>query len=157
LVILTAIVLVQLEMTITLLLVFVMGLGMMVLKQFGEMRIKLEALVDERTEELRMKSLELERQATHDTLTGLFNRCYADNYLNKEIESSKRNDRPCTIALADIDHFKQINDQHSHAVGDKFLCRIAGKRMSSRVTVVKSSCCVFRIQTQYSPNKFARR
>ena len=89
------------------------------------MRIKLEALVDERTEELRVKSLELERQATHDTLTGLFNRRYADNYLNKEIEISKRNDRPCTIALADIDHFNQINDQCSHAVGDKVLCRIA--------------------------------
>ena len=123
--VLIAIVMVRLEMPVTLLLIFAMGLGMMVLKQFAEMRIKLEALVDERTEELRVKSLELERQATHDTLTGLFNRRYADSFLNKEIERSKRNDRPCTIALADIDHFKQINDQHSHAVGDQVLCRVA--------------------------------
>jgi hypothetical protein len=162
--ILIAIVFVRLEMPITMLLVLAMGLGMMVLKRFAEMRIKLEALVDERTEELRVKSLELERQATHDALTGLFNRRYADNYLHKEIERSKRNDRPCTIALADIDHFKQINDQYSHAVGDKVLCRIAEifvdrcwKTDVVAATVVKNSCCVFPIQTQYSPNKFARR
>lgn len=123
--ILLAIVFVRLEMPIILLLIFAMALGMLVCKQFAEMRVKLEALVDERTEELRLKSLELERQATHDTLTGLFDRRYADDFLNKEIERSKRNDQPCTIALADIDHFKQINDQHSHAVGDRVLCRIA--------------------------------
>jgi len=123
--VLVAIVMVRLELPVTLLLIFAMGLGMLILKQFAEMRIKLEALVDERTEELRVKSLELERQATHDTLTGLFNRRYADNFLNKEIERAQRDDRPCTIALADIDHFKQINDKHSHAIGDQVLCRIA--------------------------------
>ncbi len=98
---------------------------MMVLKQYAEMRTKLEALVDERTEELRLKSLELERQATHDKLTGLFNRRYADDFLQREIESSKRHDREFTIALADIDHFKQVNDRHSHAIGDEVLCRVA--------------------------------
>jgi len=103
----------------------VLSLGMLLLKQFAQMRYKLEALVDERTEELRLKSMELERQATHDTLTGLFNRRYADDYLQREIEATRRHDRDFTIALADIDHFKQINDRYSHAVGDEVLCRVA--------------------------------
>jgi diguanylate cyclase (GGDEF)-like protein len=123
--ILVAIVFTRMELPVFVLLLFAMGLGMMVLKQYADMRTKLEALVDARTEELRLKSLELERQATQDKLTGLFNRRYADDYLQREIENSKRYDREFTIALADIDHFKQVNDHHSHAVGDKVLRRVA--------------------------------
>lgn len=123
--ILVAIVFVRLETPVFILLLFAMSLGMLVLKQFAEMRNKLEALVDERTEELRMKSLELEEQATHDKLTGLLNRRFADDYLQREIDNSHRNNREFTIALADIDHFKQINDLHSHAIGDAVLCRVA--------------------------------
>ena len=89
------------------------------------MRHKLEALVEERTTELQEKSIELERQATHDKLTSLFNRRYADDYLERQIESARRYDRDFTIALADIDHFKQINDRFSHAVGDEVLRRVA--------------------------------
>ena len=116
---------VRMETAEFVLLLVVLSLGMLILKQFAQMRYKLEALVDERTEELRLKTLELERQATHDKLTGLLNRRYADDYLQREIEASKRHDRDFTIALADIDHFKQVNDRFSHAVGDDVLCRIA--------------------------------
>jgi diguanylate cyclase (GGDEF)-like protein len=123
--ILVAIVFARMELSVFVLLLFAMSLGMMVLKQYAEMRTELEGLVDQRTEELRIKSLELERQATHDKLTGLFNRRYADDFLQREIENSKRHDREFTIALADIDHFKQVNDRHSHAVGDKVLQRVA--------------------------------
>lgn len=123
--ILVAIVFARMEFPVFVLLLFTMSLGMLVLKQYAEMRNELEQLVDERTEELRQKSIELERQATHDKLTGLFNRRYADDFLQREIESSKRHDREFTIALADIDHFKQVNDVHSHAVGDEVLCRVA--------------------------------
>jgi len=123
--ILVAIVFVRLELSVFILLLFAMSLGMLVLKQFAEMRNKLEVLVDERTEELRLKSLELEQQATHDKLTGLLNRRFADDYLQREIDNSHRHNRDFTIALADIDHFKQINDTHSHAVGDAVLRRVA--------------------------------
>lgn len=123
--IVVAVVFVRLEPLIFALLLVVQCFGMLVLKQFAQMRERLGFLVDKRTEELRLKTLELEQQATHDKLTGLFNRRYADDYLQREIEATKRHDRDFTIALADIDHFKQINDRFSHAAGDRVLERIS--------------------------------
>ena len=123
--ILVAVVFASTSLPVLVLLLFSMSLGMLVLKKYAEMRNELEALVAERTEELRIKTLELEEQATHDKLTGLFNRRYADDYLKREIEKSKRYDTPFTIALADLDHFKRVNDHHSHAIGDAVLRRVA--------------------------------
>jgi diguanylate cyclase (GGDEF)-like protein len=120
-----AIVFVRMELAVVALVLVVLSAGMFMLKQYANMRHKLEALVEARTMELREKSLELERQATHDKLTGLLNRRYADDYLERQIESARRYDRDFTIALADIDHFKQINDRFSHAVGDEVLRRVA--------------------------------
>jgi diguanylate cyclase (GGDEF)-like protein len=123
--ILVALIYATMDIPVVVLLLFAMGLGMLVLKQYAEMRNKLEKLVGERTEELRLKTVELEEQATHDKLTGLFNRRYVDDYLQREIDSARRHDRPFAIALADIDHFKRVNDSHSHAIGDQVLCRIS--------------------------------
>lgn len=123
--VLVAIVFNRMEPQVMALLVLVLGLGMLVLKQFAHMRHRLEALVEERTRELHEKSVELERQATHDKLTGLHNRRFADNYLEQAMRDAERHGRAFTVALADVDHFKQINDQHSHAIGDAVLKRIA--------------------------------
>ncbi len=123
--VLVAIVYVRMEGTVLVLLLATLSAGMLVLNRFALLRDRLEKLVEERTEELRQKSIELERQATHDKLTGLYNRRFADDYLQREIENAERAGRDLTIALADIDHFKQINDNHSHAVGDEVLRRVA--------------------------------
>ena len=123
--ILVALIYSTMDLPVVVLLLFAMGLGMLVLKQYAEMRTRLEKLVDERTEELRQKTIELEEQATHDKLTGLFNRRYVDDFLQREIDTAKRHDRPFAIAIADIDHFKRVNDSHSHAIGDQVLCRIS--------------------------------
>lgn len=108
------------------LLLLVLVAGMLVIMQYARMRLRLERLVDERTEELKVQAEEFERQATHDKLTGLANRRFADTYLMQQIELARRNDRYGALALADVDHFKRINDDHSHAVGDLVLKRVGG-------------------------------
>lgn len=107
------------------LLLVVLSVGMLALRQFATMRYQLELLVEERTKSLQEKTLELERQATQDKLTGLFNRRYADTYLEQQLERARRYRQHFTVALADLDRFKQINDLHSHAAGDEVLRRVA--------------------------------
>jgi diguanylate cyclase (GGDEF)-like protein len=113
------------DLTVFVLLLVVMSAGMLVIKQYADMRHRLEALVEERTEELRIQADEFERQATHDKLTGLPNRRYADDFLQRQIELARRMDQPVAVALADVDHFKSINDRFSHAVGDEVLRRVS--------------------------------
>jgi len=103
----------------------VFSVGMLALRQFANMRHKLEILVGERTQKLEEKTRELELQATRDNLTDLFNRRYVDEYLARELENCRRERRPLTVALADIDLFKRVNDLHSHATGDMVLRRVA--------------------------------
>ncbi len=113
------------EIEVFLLLLAVLVAGMLALKRFAEMRLRLERLVDKRTEALHDKTLQLERLAARDTLTGLYNRRHADEFLLREIARARREGHPISVALADIDHFKRINDDHSHGVGDRVLERVA--------------------------------
>lgn len=123
--VLVALVFNRLEIEAFLLLLAVLSLGMFVLRQFAEIRHRLEQIVEERTRALTEKTLELERQATQDKLTRLYNRRYADDYLDRQIADVGRSPRKLTVALADIDHFKEINDRFSHAQGDAVLKRVA--------------------------------
>jgi len=107
------------------LLLAVLAAGMLVIMKYALMRVRLEKLVDERTEELRVQAEEFERQATHDKLTGLPNRRHADSYLQQQVDLAQRKKRTGALALADVDHFKRINDGYSHAVGDQVLERVA--------------------------------
>ena len=103
----------------------VLAAGMLVIMKYALMRVRLEKLVDERTEELRVQAEEFERQATHDKLTGLPNRRHADSYLQQQVDLAQRRKRTGALALADVDHFKHINDGYSHAIGDQVLERVA--------------------------------
>ncbi len=66
-----------------------------------------------------------ERLAKEDALTGLANRRELDRVLSSEFARAVRTGRPLSLVLADIDHFKRINDEHSHAVGDEVLKHVA--------------------------------
>jgi diguanylate cyclase (GGDEF)-like protein len=113
------------ETGVFLLLLGVLLAGMLALRSFAEMRLRLERIVEERTEALRQQTLQLERLATRDTLTGLYNRRHADAFLERELGHAVLLGHPFSVALADVDRFKQINDVHSHGVGDRVLERVA--------------------------------
>lgn len=68
---------------------------------------------------------ELERLAQHDGLTGLANRNKFDDLLKRALARAERSGRSPGVLYIDIDHFKQINDTHGHAVGDAVLCEFA--------------------------------
>jgi diguanylate cyclase (GGDEF)-like protein len=70
---------------------------------------------------LEEKSLELERMAVTDRLTGLFNRVRLEEALNAEYEKAQRFSRGFGVIIIDVDDFKSVNDTYGHNVGDKVL------------------------------------
>ena len=71
--------------------------------------------------ELRQAMDRLHLLATHDELTGLPNRRHVQDWIRHETSRSERSGGCLCLALIDLDHFKRINDQHGHAVGDEVL------------------------------------
>ncbi len=63
--------------------------------------------------------------AVIDPLTGLHNRRYAVPQLARIAAAARREDRPFAVMIADLDHFKQVNDRHGHAAGDAVLTEVA--------------------------------
>jgi diguanylate cyclase (GGDEF)-like protein/PAS domain S-box-containing protein len=63
----------------------------------------------------------LRQQALHDPLTGLYNRRYLEETLDREMRRARRTDEPLGVMMIDIDHFKQYNDRYGHAGGDVLL------------------------------------
>jgi two-component system, cell cycle response regulator len=80
--------------------------------------LQLEDRLVEAREDMRFK-------ATHDPLTGLFNRGVIVDLLAREVVRTHREDCCSTILLGDVDHFKTVNDTHGHIVGDEVLKEIA--------------------------------
>src|SRR5450631_1168275 len=68
------------------------------------------------------ESLRLE--AVRDPLTGLYNRRYMQEFLERELHSARRKRRPVAVMMLDLDHFKRYNDNFGHAAGDKALAAV---------------------------------
>jgi diguanylate cyclase (GGDEF)-like protein len=68
---------------------------------------------------------ELEKLSLTDALTGLYNRRHLMGTLASEVQRARRQRRPFTVLLADVDKFKQYNDTHGHLAGDTALVKIA--------------------------------
>lgn len=67
----------------------------------------------------------LRSQALHDPLTGLHNRRYLEERLERELQRAARAGTPLAVLMLDLDHFKRVNDVHGHAEGDRVLARVA--------------------------------
>jgi diguanylate cyclase (GGDEF)-like protein len=75
--------------------------------------------------EIELLQSELREQAIRDPLTGLFNRRYMEETLDREIARATRENYSIGICMADIDQFKAFNDQHGHKAGDLVLKQLA--------------------------------
>ncbi|AXX87068.1 response regulator receiver-modulated diguanylate cyclase [Malaciobacter marinus] len=90
--------------------------------------------------ELKEKSNLLEYQASHDLLTGLFNRQKFHEIFGKEIRRDKRYQNDLSLILFDIDNFKKFNDEFGHNMGDevlKFIAEVVTRSVREHDTVVR--------------------
>lgn len=67
------------------------------------------------------RSKSLKKQALTDSLTGVANRRYIEDYCQQALQQAKRQQQSASIIVFDIDYFKRINDQHGHVAGDEVL------------------------------------
>jgi two-component system, cell cycle response regulator len=107
-------------------------------KPFDDHQLKAKLIVGQRVlqlqEELVAARDSMHYAATHDSLTGLLNRGEILTFLTRELARAKREHKPVGIALADVDHFKQVNDSFGHLFGDETLKEI-GRRLRSHLRV----------------------
>ena len=120
------------------------------IKQFEKIlergKEELEGLVQQRTSELDRVNRELkseievrkhaekklEKLVVTDALTGIFNRRKFDLVLEQELKRADRYQVPLSLIMADIDHFKQINDSYGHRAGDAVLIQLT-KMISNNI------------------------
>ena len=69
--------------------------------------------------------MELEKMASIDKLTDIYNRRMIDQFLQVEIEIASRHNEELSLMIIDIDHFKQVNDNYGHLVGDMVLSQLS--------------------------------
>lgn len=81
----------------------------------------------------------LREQAIRDPLTGLFNRRYLEESLEREVRRAEHGHQPLSVLMLDLDHFKQFNDTHGHAAGDALLKQV-GALLESRTRREDVAC-----------------
>ncbi|MBW1736322.1 MAG: diguanylate cyclase [Deltaproteobacteria bacterium] len=98
------------------------------IKPFNQDELKYRVKIGERIIELERRILRL---ASTDSLTEVLNRRAFMERMEQEINRSFRENSPLSLILADIDHFKSVNDRHGHQVGDLVLQRFVSKLTES--------------------------
>ncbi|MDE8602473.1 two-component regulator propeller domain-containing protein [Marinomonas sp. RSW2] len=96
-------------------------------KQLQKNELRLQALVEKQTYDLRQQSEDFQRQANEDELTGLPNRRAFDLWLSEGFVQAKQQQTSLILVIMDIDHFKKINDHYSHLVGDQAIKSLAAQ------------------------------
>jgi diguanylate cyclase (GGDEF)-like protein len=86
-------------------------------QQLNDMNRKLQ----KERRRLREANERIERMARTDTLTGLANRRVHDDEMDRAVSAARRHDEPLSVLMADLDKFKNVNDEYGHAAGDRVL------------------------------------
>lgn len=95
---------------------------------------QIQDITEQKLQELEMQRIadgltqanfELEQLSRVDALTGAYNRRHFDERLQLAVKTAERYDRPLSIVMLDVDHFKQFNDEFGHRVGDEVLRLVA--------------------------------
>ncbi len=102
-----------------------------------QMRLKAGKRIVELQARLLKAQQDLQHMATHDSLSGLYNRFAILDVLNRELSRASREDLDTGIIIADIDHFKRINDTLGHVAGDAILREVA-RRLRANIRAYDS-------------------
>lgn len=94
------------------------------------LRLSFQLSQKSRGDALRCKLEDGLQAAVIDPLTGLYNRRYALSYLKRMIATAHDTRHTCAVLVADLDHFKRVNDTYGHAAGDAVLTQVSA-RMSA--------------------------
>lgn len=94
---------------------FIEGMRRLVLIQ------RISTQLEQRNQQLDKLNRQINNIAIHDKLTGLYNRHFIVDQLERQYGLYVRHGNACSIVMIDIDHFKQVNDRYGHIVGDKVL------------------------------------
>ena len=86
-------------------------------------KVEMTAVIRDISERVRLID-ELSQAATHDALTGIFNRRHGTSALKAELTRCARFDHVMSVVMFDLDHFKNINDSYGHACGDRVLMSV---------------------------------
>ncbi len=104
------------------------GVDDYLVKPFDEWELRARLNVGKRILELNQQLVEarelMRHAATHDSLTGVMNRGEILEFLRRELDRGQRNNKPVGVILADLDHFKDVNDTLGHLFGDEALREI---------------------------------
>lgn len=97
-------------------------------KEQGGRIIILRDITERKHDEIKLKALQEQcyEQSIHDPLTGLYNRRFFKEVLQREAGRAMREHHPVSIAILDIDHFKRVNDTYGHEAGDMALIHLGG-------------------------------
>jgi diguanylate cyclase (GGDEF)-like protein len=119
-------------------------------KPFDALELRARLSVGERIIDLQNRLagalMASEFRASHDTLTGVYNRGMIMNLLEREKSRCVREGAPLTVFLADVDHFKSVNDTYGHSAGDQVLLEVA--------TRIKSALRSYDILGRYGGEEF---
>ncbi|WP_344866561.1 diguanylate cyclase, partial [Planomonospora alba] len=96
----------------------------LLLEQQGELE-RANSRLREQLRTIELLRADLAEQASRDALTGLHNRRHLMDGLRREVAGAAGGGSPLSLALLDIDHFKQVNDRYGHLAGDEVLVRFA--------------------------------